>query len=399
MHKGIFVLFLGMFCILGGCLETDDGEEVSSGCTVDEVRCNGDKVEVCNASGLWTTTLNCANGGMVCQNAQCVEGSGVSSACTYRSTEECEALGYIATCADRECIGENGWSYVCKEDGVCEDQGSVDYGDAEANASDYYGVWGGIFVTASRTRGIPLRPYQDSVTVHHLLMRVSRDGDDVVMQSKMCYMQMHNMDEEKVYEVGEDVGQLVIPPAYYDNVATLEHRIEQAGAFGTGATFETDWFWEVRGAELEDHVESDLPDRDDYETYCKPWDEKKDNADCLITDQDGDGKPGMTVIGIGALDNQEAYHDQRWGCAFKGTVLDNDHIEGLAEHDNLQFQLDGSSASMVYDIMSIMHPDEERTYLRMLRMSENATCEDVNIEADSDGSWLEFTAFMDEVNP
>ncbi len=401
MSKVFLSILLGTVLVFTGCLQIDYGgdENESSGCTADEVRCNGDKVEICNVAGMWTTTQNCADDDLICKEAQCVEDAEnpqVELSCTYRSAEECKAYGYMSSCGNRDCITQ-GWNLACREEGSCEDLGSVDYGDAEATTDDYYGIWGGIFTTGSRTIGIPLRPYQDSVTVHHLLMRLSKEGDDLVIHSKMCYMQMHNFDEEKVYDIGEDLGQLVISPQYYNSVATLEHRVSNPEAFEVGASFETDWFYEVRGAKVEDHIESDLPDRQHYETYCKPWDEKKDSSDCLITDQDGDGKPGMTVLGIGALENQEVYHDQRWGTIFAGTILDNDHIEGLVDHTNLQYQLDASSASMVYDIESELHPEHERTYLRMLRMPEDATCEDVTAEVNTAGSWLEFTAFMDDV--
>ena len=317
--------------------------------------------------------------------------------CTYRSPSECQELGYIDSCADRDCIRQGGWGYACRENGTCERLSSIDYGDEEASTDDYYGMWGGILTTALRFTGMPLIPYQDQVIVHYLLMRVSREGNDLVMHSKICYMQQHNFDEDKVYDIGEDLGQLVFSAQYANNVAILEHRVANPEAFGVEAAFETDWFWEVRGAKVDDPVESELPDRDHYTTYCSPWEENKDADDCFITDQDGDGHPGMTETGIGALNGSAFYHEQRWGSMFRGTVVDNDRIKGHVEHEIQKVQLDGANPTMIYDLTTIMHPEHERSYLRMLRMPENATCANVTEETTHTGSWLEFTAFLDDV--
>ncbi len=355
-------------------------------------------------------------GVMTCVNYQCLDENGldkngnppahteandvvvVDETCRYKTPEECVELGWREFCGNRDCL-DFGWIYTCSEEGKCEVGDAIDYGEAEAaTTDDYVGVWGGIMVTAARSTGIPLRAYQDTVSFHVTLTRASLDENgQVIFDSHMCYMEMRNFDDDKVYEVGEDLGQLIIPPSYYDNVKVLKHVIETPPAYAAGATFKTTESLEVRGARLDDYENDPLPSRADYEATCVPWDEKKDDPDCRITDPDEDGNPGYTNIGIGALENQETYHNQRWSCALDGKIIDNDHMSGLLPNENLQYQLSGSTEGMVYDLEVIMHPDVNRSYFRLLRMEPNATCDDVMADHNVEGNWLSYTPFLEDI--
>ncbi len=355
---------------------------------------------------------------MTCVNYQCLDANGldkdgnppaytdegtavVDASCRYKSPEECLEFGWREFCGNRDCL-DYGWKYFCDEETEkCDVAQSIDFGEAdEATTDDFVGVWGGILTTAARTKGIPLRTFQDTVSFHVTLTRASLQDGKVVFDSHMCYMEMRNFDEEKVYEVGEDVGQLIIPPSYYNNVKVLKHVIEQPPAFEVGKTFKTTDSLEVRGARLEDYENDELPDRTEYNETCEPWEDKKDDPTCRTNDPDEDGKPGYTNIGIGALDNQETYHNQRWSCSLEGEIIDNDHISGLLPNENLQYQLSGSVPSMVYDIEVKMHPDTNRSYFRLLRMDPDATCEDVMAEHEAEGGWLSYTPFLEDIeNP
>ena len=351
---------------------------------------------------------------MTCINNQCLDSEGldkdgnppaytdsgaaaIDATCRYKTPKECQDFGWRDFCGDRDCL-DYGWNYHCTEEEACEAGEGIDFGEAEeATTDDFVGVWGGIMVTAARTKGIPLRTYQDTVSFHVTLTRASLKEGKIHLDSHMCYMEMRNFDEEKVYEVGEDLGQLIIPPSYYNNVKVLEHIIEEPPTFEKGATFTTTESLEVRGARLDDYENDVLPDRTEYNETCVPWDEKKDDPNCRTNDPDEDGKPGYTNVGIGALDNQETYHNQRWSCSLEGNIIDNDHISGLLPNENLQYQLSGSIPSMVYDIEVKMHPDEKRSYFRLLRMDPNATCEDVMADHNTDDAWLSYTPFLGDI--
>ncbi len=325
----------------------------------------------------------------------------VDVSCRYKTPEDCLELGWREFCGNRDCL-DYGWKYYCDDQTEkCDAAQSIDFGEAEAaTTDDYVGVWGGILTMAARTKGIPLRTYQDTVSFHVTLTRASLQDGQIVFDSHMCYMEMRNFDYEKVYEVGEDLGQLTIPPSYYNNIKVLKHVIETPPAYAAGATFKTTESLEVRGARLDDYENDPLPTRADYEATCVPWDEKKDDPDCRITDPDEDGNPGYTNVGNGVLNNQDTYHNQKWSCSLEGEIIDDNHMSGLLPNESLQYQLSGSNPSMVYDIEVIMHPEANRSYFRLLRMDPHATCEDVMAEHETEGNWLSFTPLLEDIeNP
>ncbi|RJO75377.1 MAG: hypothetical protein C4523_00180 [Myxococcales bacterium] len=350
---------------------------------------------------------------LVCLNYQCVpEGTtdGDEDAeeevivtdypCTYYTPEQCAEAYWIETDGNRDCW-DYGWRYACSEESeMCIDTGDVDFGEAEQADDGWYDVWGSLIVIAARTQGIPLVPFQDTVSLHYLLTRMSLADGKLVIESDMCYMEMRNFKDEDVYPVGTDLGQLIIPPNYYNNVATLRHVVDDPPAFAAGAELKSGKFTELRGAKMETLDPEDLPDRAEYEATCGEWDPKGGERwepieGCRITDQDRDGKPGMTNIGIGALNNKEAYSDQLWDCTLDGEVIDNDHIMGLLPNFNVQNQIGGNDPAMVYDIEVITHPDADRSYFKFQRLGPDATCADVIKEIECEGgSWLSYVVHI-----
>lgn len=419
-HTYIITLATLLALLSLGC-STTDGEKydpAALGYTVCERNRDCQPYGFCNEDGYCASecrdSADCwlfeqqRGGDLVCLNYQCVElnsdgdddnvddDNPLDWTCRPKTPEECAAMKWLPFCGDWDCL-DHGWQYSCSPTGQCISDESVDFGENQsATTDDYYGVWGTLFTTAARSEGVPLVPYQDTVTIHLLLTRVSRQGDQTVFDSNMCYMEMRNFTADEVFAVGEDIGQLIIPPPYYNNVSSLQHKVEHISPFAPGATFETTVFNEARSVLVDDLTDDDaVPDRDHYNDYCTPW--PTSSEECHITDQDDDGKPGMTNIGIGALDNQETYSTQLWHSSLNGTVVDNDHIRGLVPNWNRQYQIGGSNPNMVYDLVVQMHPDVDRSYFRMLRFDEFATCEDVINNYSQEGNWLSFTAHLGEI--
>ncbi len=354
---------------------------------------------------------------------ECVPGTETNLSCLYIAPEACEGQGWVSNCADRYCY-DNGFRYACQKvgegecttrepcEGKCVDMCVVDLIEGDETAADgddpsdgevaageasaWTGVWGIIFTTAARTTGLPLVPHQDTVSIHHSLVRVSQDGDDVVFLSNLCLLEMHNFKDDKVYAIGEDLAQMVVPDAYYQNLGMLKHVLKDAPALESGVEFETERWWEVRGAEIddptctvkdyeqEDVCGSDLPDRAAFE-----------GGDERVWDMDYDGFPGQTTRMVGLLPG-DVYSDQRWSSRLVGTVADADHLYGVVPNTNRQYQLGASDPVLLYDTITAIHPEQSRSYFRLLRMSDNATCEDVMEQAHTPGSWLEFTVHVDD---
>ena len=421
MKRLHLIIFTSLLALLAFGCTTTDGEEYDPsklGYTTCERNRDCQPYGFCNDDGFCASecreTADCwlfeqqRGGDLVCLNYQCVEFSSdgdddgtdddspLDWTCRPRTPEECEEFHWLPFCGDRDCL-DHGWQYSCSSSGQCISDDSVDFGEGQsATTDDYYGVWGTLFTTAARSEGVPLVPFQDTVTIHLLLTRVSKQGDQTVFHSNMCYMEMRNFTEDEVFAVGEDIGQLIIPPPYYENVSTLEHKTASIAPYAPGATFETDTFHEPRSVLVDDLTDDDeVPDRTHYEELCTPW--PTSSEDCRITDQDGDGLPGMTNVGIGALNNQSTYSTQMWHSKLEGTVVDNDHIRGFVPNWNRQYQIGGSNPNMVYDLVVQMHPDVDRSYFRMVRMDEFADCDDVWAAYEEEGNWLYFTPFLGDI--
>lgn len=316
-------------------------------------------------------------------------------ACDYRSPEECAEHHWLPNCSDRECVGY-GWMHTCSEEGICLEHPQIDFGEIDdiKNASDYVGIWAELMMTAVRTTGLPLVSYQDTVSVLYTLTRLKQEGNRIIKTSKLCYNMIKNFKDDQIFD--EDLAYMLTPKAYVDNSALIQQYVEDAPEMKAGEGLETSRFWEIRGAWVDDpsDVES-LPTADDYqECLTKP--KPQECIDSVFFDQDKDGKVAMTTVMTGVL-NGEIYSVLMWSTKLSLTVLDQDHMKGLVEFTNDQAQISGSIPELVYVTESKKHEDEDRSYSRMLRFPDDATCADVLAEKDKEDSWLRLTPHMDDL--
>lgn len=347
--------------------------------------------------------------GKVCANCRCLLPADVSAdaiegcperltiatewKCTYRPPEECALHHWTENCGDRDCVA-HGWSNACSEEGVCVDGLRVDLGtiDATQNAATYTGVWAELETTAVRSTGLPLVPYQDTVSVLYMLTRMKQVGGKVVKTSKLCYNQIKNFKGDQILD--KDVAYMLTPRAYLKNVALIEQVIESPPVLAPGAAFETTRFWEVRGAYLDDPSDVEhLPRRADY-LACREQADAQACIDARFYDQDGDGMVAMTTIMTGVL-NVEIYSVMAWSTLLHGTVIDGDHLKGLVDFSNTQYEIDASDPNVIYETQSVVHQDADRSYFRMMRLRDDATCDDVLAEQTRAGGWLNLTPHLD----
>ncbi|MBI5527527.1 MAG: hypothetical protein HY897_14425 [Deltaproteobacteria bacterium] len=348
--------------------------------------------------------------GKVCANCRCLEPAEVSEdsiegcpeelttatdwKCTYRPPEECALHHWTQNCSDRDCVG-HGWANACSEEGMCVGGPGVDFGtiDTTKNAAAYVGVWAELETTAVRTTGLPLVPYQDTVSVLYMLTRMKQDGEKVVKTSKLCYNQIMNFKGDQILE--KDVAYMLTPKAYLKNTALIEQVIGNPPALAAGAAFSTTRFWEVRGAYLNDPSDVEhLPRRSDY-LACREQPDAQACVDSLFYDQDGDGEVAMTTILTGVL-NVEIYSVMAWSTLLNGTVVDGNHLKGFVDFSNTQYEIDASDPNVIYETQSAVHEDADRSYFRMARLADGANCDDVLAEKDRENGWLNLTPHLDD---
>ncbi len=141
------------------------------------------------------------------------------------------------------------------------------------------------------------------------------------------------------------------------------------------------------GCILDDPVNDPLPTRDDYEA---------DPNDPRFWDQDEDGQVGMTTLMDGIM-RGAIYNVQRWTAIYHGRILDADHVKGLSTIVSKQKVLSASNPTLIQDIDTFIHDDEDRTYFRMQRLDDDASCADLIRLANRYDSWLRHTPHMDDV--
>jgi hypothetical protein len=99
----------------------------------------------------------------------------------------------------------------------------------------------------------------------------------------------------------------------------------------------------------------------------------------------------MTNFMAGMLTG-EIYNVQRWTCILNVNVVDDNHLMGLVEHTSEQNVVGASADTFNYTLTYIKHPQADRSFFKMMRMDDSASCNDVIAERKKAGSWLYFEA-------
>jgi hypothetical protein len=252
----------------------------------------------------------------------------------------------------------------CEGEGEC---GGADYPVAEDPGSTFVGTWGEILNLPVKQLGIYFVNQVIAVGRTYYLNKITSDGKgNLTIEHKACRI---------VIKINSDFGKMAVPQKFVDGLEPLVRRVSLSSN-QPGTPFVSDNVYEVRGAKLLDLENDPLPPHASGGEAIA-CDEAPMGSQC---DQDNDGFPGMTNILGGSL-GCKVYVAQKWHALYEGTIIDADNIAGRVTQNNswqvvLDSNLDVCKEKEVTN-MSVMKNCPEYYYFKMVRLPENATCEDV----------------------
>ena len=386
---------------------------------------------VCDSDGF--CTYGCS------ADEDCTTNMGVGHVCR----DDADRKGCRKFCwADSFC-SFFGWQWKCKlpegvdqainyfdvpgVEGYCvADPKGVDWGTeaetlkaASPEGAKYVGVYGTIMLTSVANCGLPIGSgCQDVGSIQHLLTRVRQTPNGLEFDEVFCNIHLNNFfdggsgkDNKKDYPF-LDIAYMMTPFIYFHSVPWihLEAAESDIAPAAEGTKFDTDRWLEIRAAILENPETDPLPNTKNELT--NHW------------DQDRDGKPGQTTAMAGAIQG-ETYNDQRWSVIYHMEVQKMaedkvDKLNGLLTHTSEQFLLGASKPQLLQDLTTTVHDVAERSYFRMRRLKDDASCYDVldlgdatalnarqpNCDSDpnmiaispeDDKTWLCYTPVLDPV--
>jgi hypothetical protein len=214
---------------------------------------------------------------------------------------------------------------------------------------DLSGTWAHVQVY-SQYSTFPIVGRTQNVTTVILHVQTEQTESTVVMRDAYCATTIDN---------GTILASTVIPDAFLSSLSS-NPRIATLTETDDGIRFVQEWYTEIRGARLDDPEDEPLPTSPD---------------DPRVSDQDGDGKPGMTVkVKILGMISGETYVVQRVHYRLIGAVTSPDTIEGLIEWTNEQITIGASASFFASDIQATVDPVPENSYFIAKRISPEMDC-------------------------
>ncbi len=180
---------------------------------------------------------------------------------------------------------------------------------------------------------------------------VEQDGATLTMNDRYCFT---------LVDDGTPLVKTEIPPEFMTALLPTP-RTALLVESEEGIQFDQLPYVEVRGATLDDPVLDSLP---------------TDPLDPRVFDQDGDGKPGMTVrVTVLGIVEGETYIVQRVQYRLIGWVIGADRIEGRIEWTDEQSVLDATNPLLEADTIGWPDPDPAAHRFVMIRVDPSWTCE------------------------
>ncbi len=128
------------------------------------------------------------------------------------------------------------------------------------------------------------------------------------------------------------------------------------------------------GVALPDPVNTPLPTKDNYQ---------QSPESTFILDEDGDGNPGVTAHMCCSI-TADAFVLSRAVFTLDGTVVAQDRIRGLGRgQKSEQHTVDGTNRLVVGESNTRYDPDPKASWFDMVKLGDNATCDDVLAARDS----------------
>lgn len=229
---------------------------------------------------------------------------------------------------------------------VCATRLGGNDGVADLNLS---GRWAFLHVT-SQIGTVPLVGERTRTTSSFALVDVAQDGSSASGVESACFTTI---------DYGTSVVAMEIPEAFVRSMRAVEWTatLEPDEA---GTRFVRPWVTSVNGARLADPENDLLPIQAD---------------DPRVVDQDGDGKPGLTVrIVLMGLIHGEVYVVQRDRSRLVGVVTSPDAVDGLVEWTSEQSVLGASSSIFLGGAPARLDPIPEHSYFRARRVDAEMDC-------------------------
>ncbi len=220
---------------------------------------------------------------------------------------------------------------------------------------DLSGRWAAVEIMSTIAL-FPIVGQVELTTIVTALVDVEQQGMDLVLRDTYCFTDVR---------MSPPVVESRIPDSFMRSLSPAP-RVATLQASDDGWTFLQPSVTEVRGAVLANPELDPLP---------------VDAFDSRVTDQDGDGHPGLTVaVTVAGLVAGDTYVVQRLRTALSGWVPDPDTIVGSIVWSSEQNVLAASDALLTLSYTYCLHPDAARHVFVMRRVDRDSTCEAVREE-------------------
>ncbi|MBN1945789.1 MAG: hypothetical protein JW797_08930 [Bradymonadales bacterium] len=215
---------------------------------------------------------------------------------------------------------------------------------------DLSGTWALREVSSTLSR-VPIIGDLETTTTSILQVEIRQNQNRLSMVTQTCSLEAVN---------DSDTSRLLFPPAFMAAMVASERQaiVEPTES---GYRFRQVRHSRLLGANLDDPVNDPLP---------------TDKRDPRVTDNDGDGHPGVTVRIEGLVDG-DVYLVQRNWNELCGDVTSPDRVEGYLWWGSRQSILDASNFLLKRSAESIPNPDWERNRFLMCRVQPGLSCEEI----------------------
>jgi hypothetical protein len=222
--------------------------------------------------------------------------------------------------------------------------------DDAAATANLTGTWAQQVVHRSLS-AIPIVGDVSSETTTRLLVTLSQEGELVQARAKVCGMRID----------GSKLVRTSIPSAL---LRAMPEQQWQSRVSATGGRLElAPWArWDVLGARLQE------PSRDALPTEA---------SDARVFDQDGDGKPGVTVAVRGMIDG-EIFVTQKGWSELRPDRVTADSISGSVRWRQTQTILGASSRFLSSGPETRPDPKPEANWFSARRVDAGASCAEVS---------------------
>lgn len=216
------------------------------------------------------------------------------------------------------------------------------------------GAWAQLFVTTS-VSDVPVLGHIRSETRTLLRLDIEQVGAVATIRSRVCDIRVG----------GSGLVRTVIPDALVEAIDPRSNTVVLTN--DGGRTLVSGWEQlQVLGADLDDPESDTLPMSPD---------------DPRVSDPDGDGNPGITVLVRGFVSG-DIYLVQRGFSRLSATVVNSGELHGTIVWDQEQHILDATTGVLRSAPPTWADPDAERNWFRSIPIDAASSCSDIVANSD-----------------